>query len=199
MNAVMMPTPNFSPDLQHRAFVGNGIDDLAHVVQPQPVFRHRVTQPALIVRLPRRDRALEIRQIFLSPYRQRRIRPSPGYRRRHLVPGTTSARLPRACRCPGRRLRSSPGRPCRCVEPSVAMITSLHATKRGVAGKGPAVDDGDQRHQPAELRIGGEGMAYRWRRAGRYCPRRAVRRRPRRTAPAAGGSGAHSSNMRSCL
>ena len=40
-------------------------DDVAHVVEAQPVFRHDVTQLALVVRLPGRDRALEIRQVFL--------------------------------------------------------------------------------------------------------------------------------------
>ena len=59
------PDAEFFPDLQHRTLVGDRLDDLAHVVQPQPVFRHDVPQPALVVRLPCRDRPLEVRQIFL--------------------------------------------------------------------------------------------------------------------------------------
>src|SRR5207248_1155987 len=49
-------------DFQHRAFVGEKIDDVANIIDPQAVFRDRPPQQPLVRRFPVGLRALKIRQ-----------------------------------------------------------------------------------------------------------------------------------------
>ena len=53
-------------DLQDGVRVGDRLDDLLHVVEAQAVLRHDVAQAALVVRLPIRDRALEVGEVLLG-------------------------------------------------------------------------------------------------------------------------------------
>ena len=50
---------------EHRSLVGQQIDDVAHVIDAQPVFRNSTPQQALVPCIPGGQRALKIREIFL--------------------------------------------------------------------------------------------------------------------------------------
>ena len=53
-SAVTMPRPKCAAQLEHRAGVGEALDDLADVVGAQPVVGHDRAQQALVGALPRR-------------------------------------------------------------------------------------------------------------------------------------------------
>ena len=55
-----MARPNLRPQLQHRALVGEQLDQLADVVDPQAVLRDRAAQQALVGARPVGQRALEV-------------------------------------------------------------------------------------------------------------------------------------------
>src|SRR6266849_4933810 len=59
------PDTEIAAYFEHRSLVGQEIDDVANVVDPQPVFGNGAPQQPLIPRLPFSDRALKVRQIFL--------------------------------------------------------------------------------------------------------------------------------------
>ena len=63
---VTMPRPKPRRSSSTRAGVGERLDHLAHVVDAQPVLRDDVAQAALVGALPRRQRALEVRQVLLG-------------------------------------------------------------------------------------------------------------------------------------
>ena len=66
----------------------------------------------------------EVRQVAAWPPPPPRPRRRPARRPRRWRPARRSGRPPRARTRRGRRPRSSPGRPCRCSSPAVAMTTS---------------------------------------------------------------------------
>jgi hypothetical protein len=57
-------------DLQHRALVGEEVDDVADIVDAQAVLRDRAAQQPLVRRGPVLHRALEIREVFLRHRRR---------------------------------------------------------------------------------------------------------------------------------
>ena len=105
----------FRAQFEHGTRIGQRRDHLADVVDAQAVFRDQVAQCFLIGRVPFRNRTLEIGEIFLRGGDGLRFVLRPRCRRRRWVPAPTSGRLRRVCRRQGRRLRSSRGRPCRCL------------------------------------------------------------------------------------
>ena len=144
-------------DLEHRALIGKGVDDLPHVVKTQPVLRHGVAQWPLVMRLPIGDRALEVGEVLLGDFDclllvlhrdvHYPVWDLEGHRpdllwRVDAKPTPFDHR--RAAHRDGRCLGGDDD------------VTAGH--QRRVAGEGPAVDDGDHRHQPTELREGGEGV-----------------------------------------
>ena len=167
------------PQLEHRAGVGQRLDDRAHVVDAQPVLRNDAAQAALVGALPGVDRA-------------------PGSTR-----GTAWRRAPprprRRPRC--RRRRSAPARAIgadlfrpedaepaaldhrRPAHADVRVRRRDHhvaaAEQRGVAGEAAARVDADQRHQAAQPAEEVEGHAVEAGDAGRVGVARDARRRPR--------------------
>ena len=75
-------------------------------------------------RRPLVGRALEVRRGTAGRRRRPRPRRRRRRRRRRSAPARPSGRWPRAGTRRGRRPRPSPGRPCRCSSPSVAITTS---------------------------------------------------------------------------
>ena len=120
--------------LQHRALVGQRLDDLAHVVDAQPVLRddcaqRRWSAQSSRQRGPGSRRGTAWRRRRPRPRRRRRCRP------RRWAPAPTSGRSPRGGTRRGRRPRSSPGRPCRCSSSAVAMITSQQPSSAALPAK----------------------------------------------------------------
>ena len=57
--------PELRPYLQHRADVGQPVNDLLHVVEAKPVLGNHVAQRPLVVGLPTGDRPLEVGEVLL--------------------------------------------------------------------------------------------------------------------------------------
>ena len=148
----------FLTDLQHRVLVGDGVDDVAHVVEAQPILRHRRCRSlrwSCASQLA--DRALEIRQIFLH-----------GVDRGELVLDddidNAVRHLDRHRADLFRRVDAEPAaldhrRPAHAEGRALGRDDDVGAgDQRRVAGKATAVDHRDHRHEAGELREGGEGL-----------------------------------------
>ena len=173
--------------LEHRAAVGERLDDRAHVVDAQAVLRDDVAQPTLVGAVPVRERALEVREVLLRDAHRLGLvgdgDVDDAVGRLHgdradLV----GAEHAEAAAFDHRRAAHADVRVLRRDDDVAA------AEQRGVAGEAAAGDDADQRHeaaQPAEV-AGTPGSRARRRRARRCRP--GVRRRPRRRARPAGAA-----------
>ena len=74
-----------------------------------------------------------------------------------LATGRRSGRSPRAGTCRGRRLRSSPGRPCRCELSAVAMMTSQQPSSAALPAKQRPAAMPTRGTWPLRAREAGEG------------------------------------------
>jgi hypothetical protein len=146
----------FRPDIQDRAFVGDGFKHVAHVVEAQTVFRHDVPKAALVVGLPRSQRSLEVGKI-LPPDVDRlvfvldqdiddAVRNLNGHRPDFLgrIDAEAAAFDHRGAAHAERRAFGRNDHVAACY-------------KRGIACEGAPVDDSDQWHEPAQPRKSGEG------------------------------------------
>ena len=144
-------------DLQHRARVGDGVDDVLHVVEAQAVLGDDVAQAALVGRLPVLDRALEVGQVLLGHFHgvllvlgeqvDDAVRHLEGHRA-HLF-GRVDAEAPALDH--GGTAHGDGG--------ALGGDDDVAAGDQGgVAGEGAPVDDRDQRHEARELRELREGV-----------------------------------------
>ena len=124
--------PELLSNLQHRPHIGDRVDHLAHVIEPQPILRHHVPQPPLVGRLPFVDRALEVAEVLLRDLRRSssslvRMSTTPFGTWNDIGPTSSGVYTPR----PPPSIIAGP--PIATVEPSVAMITSQQASSARVA------------------------------------------------------------------
>ena len=151
------PGSESAPEFEHRATVGQKVDDGPDVVRPQPLLGHDRAEQPLVGALPRRGRTLEVGEVPPSQVH------GLGVVGRHQVDhavGRLDVEGPDLLGGVGAESTSldhgraaHPDRGALRGDDDVAA-----AEQRGVAGEAPARGDADQRDEAAQAGEEGEGL-----------------------------------------
>ena len=142
----------------HRVHIAELVDDLAHVVGPQPVLGNHMTQLALVVAFPFVDGSLEVRQVPLGRLDRRGLVGDE-----HVDDAVGPLHIDRADFLGAKHTQAPTFDHGRAADADIrALGRDDHIAapeQHCVAGKAATIGDADHRHQAAELREEGERPA----------------------------------------
>ena len=182
--------PEVAAQLEHRAVVGQRLDDVAHVVDAQPVLRHDVAHPPLVGAVQSAS-GPGSRRGTAWPRRRPRLRRRPGCRRRRCGACTDIGPISSGVNTPSPPPSTIAGPPMPMLVSAVAMITSQQPSSDALPAKQRPETIADQRHQA-------RAAGAKWWNVGcraRMKPPHVGRRRGRPPPPSANST----SGMRPCL